>query len=51
MHGKWFCQKECSEKDPETKELKEMLERGIEFNNEGTFEDYADDDEDVEIDL
>ena len=28
-----------------------MLERGIEFNNEGTFEDYADDDENVEIDL
>ena len=28
-----------------------MLERGIEFNNEANFDDYAEDDGDVEIDL
>ena len=50
MHGKWFCSEPCSEKDPETQELKEMLERGIEFNNDPNFDEYAEDEE-VEIDL
>lgn len=28
-----------------------MLERGIDFNNDGTFDDYKEEDEEVEIDL
>lgn len=28
-----------------------MLERGIDFNNEGNFDDYKDEEEEVEIDL
>ena len=27
MHGKWFCSKACADKDPETKNIQEMLER------------------------
>jgi hypothetical protein len=33
VHGKWFCSESCSEKDPETKEMKELYEKGIEFEN------------------
>lgn len=33
IHGKWFCKEECSENDPETKEIKDLYEKGIEFEN------------------
>ncbi|CDW76639.1 sam domain containing protein [Stylonychia lemnae] len=48
VHGKWFCSEACAELDPETQRLRDMLENGIEFNNdkvegEDDGEDYADD--------
>jgi len=46
VHGKWFCTEECSDKDPETAQLKEFYEKGIEFENK-----EEEDEEDVEIDL
>ncbi len=50
LHGKWFCSEECSDKDPETKQLKELYQKGIEFNNDKIDEeDYGA--EDGEIDL
>ena len=48
VHGKWFCCDDCGNKDPETQKLKEMFEKGIEFNND---EGEPDEDEEVEIDL
>jgi len=32
VHGKWFCNDECAELDPETQQLQKMLEQGIEFD-------------------
>jgi hypothetical protein len=26
-HGKWFCSPACSEKDPEVKRVREMIEK------------------------
>lgn len=52
IHGKWFCKEECSENDPETKEIKDLYEKGIEFeNNNQNEEDLDDDEEEVEIEL
>ena len=50
IHGKWFCSENCSNQDPEVKELEEQLSKGIEFNNENDEID-EDEEEDVEIDL
>lgn len=44
VHGKWFCSEQCSDLDPETQKLKELLEKGIDFENDvNDDEDYADD--------
>jgi len=50
VHGKWFCTEECSEKDPDTKSMKDLYENGIEFSNavEGEEEE---EEEDGEIEL
>ena len=44
VHGKWFCNMECADKDPETKEIKDLYENGIDFTNPGENEE----DDDVE---
>jgi hypothetical protein len=33
VHGKWFCGEECSNNDPETVQLNELYDKGIEFSN------------------
>jgi hypothetical protein len=48
IHGKWFCTEACGEQDPDTKEMKDLYLKGIDFENR---EDGDDDDEEVEIDL
>lgn len=34
IHGKWFCSEACADLDPETKQLQELMEKGIDFNND-----------------
>jgi hypothetical protein len=52
VHGKWFCKEECSEKDPETQEIKNLYDKGIEFANDKNEDDlYDEDEEEVEIEL
>ena len=34
VHGKWFCDEGCAEKDPDTNKMKELYTHGIEFKNE-----------------
>lgn len=49
MYGKWFCSEHCSEKDTETKQLKDLYQNGIEFNNKS--EEDPEEEEEVDIDL
>lgn len=51
MHGKWFCSEDCSDKDPETKQLKDLYENGITFDNPPDNEEFDENEEDGEIDL
>lgn len=34
VHGKWFCCDDHADNDPQTKEVTEMLAKGIDFYNE-----------------
>lgn len=49
IHGKWFCSEGCSDLDPETKQLKELYTKGLDFENKPI--DEEDGVEDGEIDL
>lgn len=51
VHGKWFCAEECSNKDPETIQMNELYDKGIEFDNNENNEEGSENDDDVEIDL
>ena len=33
IHGKWFCNDDCAEKDPQTMDMIKMLAKGIDFDN------------------
>ena len=35
VHGKWFCGESCADKDPEVQKIKELYEKGIDFENDG----------------
>jgi hypothetical protein len=48
VHGKWFCGEKCAESDPDTRQMKDLYENGIEFKNN---EEEEGDDQEVEIDL
>jgi len=47
--GKWFCKEQCGEKDPDIKDVAELYEKGIEFDNHNKINES--DESDVEIDL
>ena len=47
FHGRWFCGQECADLDPEAQQTQQMLERGIEFENDRDEEE----EEEGEIDL
>jgi len=49
-HGKWFCSPSCSDKDPETRKIKEMLEKKALGINEPDIND-EDLDGDGDVDL
>ena len=34
VHGKWFCTEEHANKDPQTKQMIDLLAKGIEFDND-----------------
>jgi hypothetical protein len=34
VHGKWFCCEEHAYKDPQTKQMIDLLAKGIEFDND-----------------
>jgi hypothetical protein len=48
VHGKWFCSEECGDKDPEAQQIRELYERGVDFENNDNEEQYADD-EDIDL--
>eukprot|EP00347_Sterkiella_histriomuscorum_P018524 403345183 len=52
VHGKWFCSQKCANLDPDTKQMQELYEKGIEFNNDQNAdedeENYAND-EDIDL--
>ena len=34
VHGKWFCTEACANKDPQTKQMMDLLAKGIDFDND-----------------
>ena len=50
VHGKWFCSETCANKDPETIQMNELYEKGIDFQNDQVNEeDYSDHDEEIDL--
>ena len=52
VHGKWFCSESCAEQDPETQQINELYEKGIEFENnpnDDWDEEGAAADEDIDL--
>jgi hypothetical protein len=33
LHGKWFCNDQCADNDPDTKKISEMLEKEVPFDS------------------